>query len=185
MPPAALEAFTRASRIDPKDPRARYFLNVQKDLTGDHQGAIAGWLALLRETPAGAPWETDLIRTIEQVGKLRAIAVRPQIDAALAARTAAAGPAAAPVRGPIQADIAAAGSIPPSEQRAMAESMVARLEQRLKTDSADPGGWVMLMRSRMTLGQPDLARAARDQAIRANPQDAARLRQEAEALGIR
>lgn len=186
MPPAALAAFTRANQINPRDPRARYFLNVQKDLTGDHAGAIAGWLALLAETPQGAPWESDLVRTIEQVGKLNGIEVQPRIELALAARPGvAANAGTAPVRGPSQAEIAAAGSIPPSEQRAMAETMVARLEQRLRADPADPGSWVMLMRSRMTLGEPDKARAALDQAVRANPEDAAQLRREAEALGVR
>ena len=70
MPPAALEAFRKAAALDPKDPRARYFLAVEKDLAGDHEGALTAWLALLAETPPGAPWEADLERTIEQVGNV-------------------------------------------------------------------------------------------------------------------
>ena len=62
MPPAALEAFRKAIALDRKDPRARYFLAVEKDLAGDHESAIADWLALLADTPPGAPWETDLKR---------------------------------------------------------------------------------------------------------------------------
>lgn len=185
MPPAALAAFNRASQLNPRDPRARYFLNVQKDLSGDHTGAIAGWLALLAETPAGAPWEADLVRTIEQVGKLNGIEVGQRIELALAARPDAAAAAANSPRGPSQAEIAAAGAIPPSEQREMAEAMVARLEARLLAEPRDPAGWVMLMRSRMTLGQPERARAALDAAVRANPADAAQLRSQAEALGVR
>lgn len=184
MPPAAMAAFTRARQINPRDPRARYFLNVQKDLTGDHEGAISGWLALLAETPSGAPWEADLVRTIEQVGKLNGIEVGQRIELALAARPGVSATANAP-RGPSQTEIAAAGSIPPSEQREMAESMVARLEERLRADPKDPAGWVMLMRSRMTLGQPDRARAALEQAVRAIPADATQLRREAAALGVR
>ena len=34
MPPAALDAFRKAATLDPKDPRARYFLAVEKDLGG-------------------------------------------------------------------------------------------------------------------------------------------------------
>lgn len=41
------------------------------------------------------------------------------------------------------------------------------------------------MRSRMTLGQPDRARKALDDALAANPDDAPRLRAQSEALGIR
>src|SRR3546814_10351686 len=68
MPPAALEAFEKAIALDPREPRARYFLAVKKDLAGDHKGAIDDWFALLADTPQGAPWEPDLRRTIEQVG---------------------------------------------------------------------------------------------------------------------
>src|SRR3546814_19527797 len=78
--------------------------------------------------------------------------------------------------GPTQQQLAAAGSIPPGEQRKMAEGMVARLEQRLRDDPSNLDGWVMLMRSRMTLGEPEQAKAAPDAAVRANPGAAARLR---------
>lgn len=185
MPPEAAEAFSRALALDANDPRSLYFANVKKDLDGDHDGAIAGWLALLAQTPAGAPWERDLVRTIEQVGKLNEIEVQPRIDMAMAARPGAIEATGAAPRGPTQAELAAAGSIPPSEQRAMAEGMVERLEQRLDANPKDVAGWVMLMRSRMTLEQPDLAREALAAALRTNPQDENRLRREAQALGVR
>lgn len=182
MPPGALEAFNRASQIDPSDPRARYFLNVQKDLDGDHEGAITGWLALLAETPQGAPWEADLVRTIEQVGAINRIDVASRLDVVLAARSPA--PTGGGLGGPTASQIAAAGSIPPSEQRAMAVEMVSRLEQRLAAEPDNLEGWVMLMRSRMTLEQPQHARAALEAAVRAIPREESRLRSEARALGI-
>src|SRR3546814_14962798 len=61
---------------DLKEPRARYFLAVKKDLAGDHRGAIDDWFALLADTPQGAPWEPDLRRTIEQVGAIHQIEVK-------------------------------------------------------------------------------------------------------------
>src|SRR4051812_46147156 len=64
--PEAAAAFRKALALDPSDPRARYFLAVQKDLGGDHKGAVEDWLALLEDTPPGAPWEADLRRTVEQ-----------------------------------------------------------------------------------------------------------------------
>jgi cytochrome c-type biogenesis protein CcmH len=67
----------------------------------------------------------------------------------------------------------------------MAEGMVARLEGRLRTDPANIEGWIMLIRSRVQLEQPDLARAALAAAVKANPGQAERLRNEAEALGVR
>lgn len=190
MPGPAAEAFARAVALDPKDPRARYFLAVKRDLTGDHQGAIADWLALLADTPADAPWRADLVRTIEQVGKIHKVDVAPQLAAAQAKAPAPQMPAAMPVAaqgipGPTAQDLAAAGSIPPSEQRQMAEGMVSRLEAKLKDQPKNPEGWVMLMRSRITLGQPDKAAQALKDAIAANPDKAPMLREQATVLGVK
>ena len=194
LPAEALAAFEKALALDAKDPRARYFLGVKQDLDKDHQGAITAWLALLADTPPGAPWEGDLVRTIEQVGKINGIEVASRIAAASANRTppllapgsgAVAGAAASPdLRGPSAAQVAAAGSMTPSEQRGMAEGMVAQLEARLQQNPGNLDGWVMLMRSRMTLGEPAKARAALQAAVKANPQQADELRRQAAALGV-
>ena len=86
-------------------------------------------------------------------------------------------------RGPTQAEIAAAGSIPPSEQREMAIGMVESLEQRLANEPNNVQvGYVD--RSRMTLGQANLASDALQSAITANPSSAGRLRDEATRLGV-
>lgn len=184
MPPAALEAFRKAAALDPKDPRARYFLAVEKDLAGDHEGALTAWLALLAETPPGAPWEADLERTIEQVGRINAIAVEGRIVAAQAGRPAAPAPAMAGIPGPSREQIAAASALRPAEQQQMAEEMVARLAARLERQPQDVEGWVMLMRSYRTLGRDADARAALGKALAANPGEAQRLRAAAETLGL-
>jgi cytochrome c-type biogenesis protein CcmH len=202
LPANALEAFERALALDPDDPRARYFLAVSKDLSGDHQGAIGDWLALLEDTPPGAPWESDLTRTIEQVGKTRSIDTDAGLAKAQEARAAkfafaddrapASGmegvpplTAGAAIPGPTDEQIAAARTMAPSDQRQMAESMVARLEGRLASEPNDIDGWVMLMRSRMALEQSDLAVKALSDAKAANPSEASRLDAEAEVLGVR
>jgi cytochrome c-type biogenesis protein CcmH len=180
LPPAAREAFTRAHALDPKEPRARYFLAVEKDLAGDHRGALDDWLALLQDTPSGAPWEADLARTIEQVGKINRIDVSQRLAAA-STRRQAAQPA---ISGPDAAQVAAAASIPPSQQQAMAEGMVERLAARLAADPGNPEGWIMLMRSYKTLGREADARAALGRGKAANPRSAAQLAAAAEALGV-
>jgi cytochrome c-type biogenesis protein CcmH len=178
MPAPALDAFRRAVQLAPKDPRARYFLAVNKDLGGDHKGAIADWLALLGETAPGMPWEKDLRRTIEQVGKINRIDV--------AARLAAIRqPRAEPgVPGPSGEDLAAATAIPPSQQRTMAEAMVGKLEARLATDPHNAEGWIMLMRSRINLDQRDRAQAALARALQVDAADAAQIRAGAGQLGL-
>jgi cytochrome c-type biogenesis protein CcmH len=184
MPAAAAANFERAITLDGRDPRARYFLAVKKDLAGDHAGAIEDWLALLADTPADAPWEKDLRRTIEQVGKINKIDVAPRLAAVVqpAPQSAVATRA---IPGPTAQDLQAAAKLPPSEQRGMAEGMVGRLEARLQAEPGNVDGWVMLMRSRMTLGQPDKAAQALQQALAANPGKSDMLRQQAAMLGIR
>ena len=184
MPAEAVANFTKAASLDTKDPRARYFLAVKKDLDGNHKGAVDDWLALLADTPAGAPWESDLRRTIEQVAKINDINVSTRL-AAVKQPAPAMPVAARGIPGPSTQDLQAAAAIPPSEQRDMAEGMVSRLEGRLKTDPSNPDGWVMLMRSRITLGQPDKASQALKDAIAANPAQAETLRQQAAILGVK
>jgi cytochrome c-type biogenesis protein CcmH len=118
--PEAKGAFERAIGIDPKDPRARYFLGVQKDMSGQHEAAVEDWVALLKDTPPGAPWETDLRRTITQVAQ------KSKID--LKGRMPAAQPAAAPtsvataaIPGPTPEQMAAASAIPPGQQDEMVQ----------------------------------------------------------------
>jgi cytochrome c-type biogenesis protein CcmH len=80
--------------------------------------------------------------------------------------------------------MAQGGSLPPGEQRAMAEGMVAQLEARLENEPGNLDGWVMLMRSRMTLGEPQKASEALVKAIAANPEEEDELRRQAEMLGV-
>jgi cytochrome c-type biogenesis protein CcmH len=184
MPPEALDAFHKAVALDPKDPRSRYFLAVEKDLKGDHKGAIADWLALLKDTPAGAPWDNDLQRTIEQVGKINKIDVARQIAAATAGRQAAPPAAGMAIPGPTQDQLAAASSIPPSQQQALAEGMVASLAAKMKANPTNVDGWIMLMRSYRQLGREADAKAALASALAANPSHADELRSAAATLGL-
>ena len=183
MPDDALADFTHALTLDAKDPRARYFVTVKQDLGGDHRGAIAAWLALLADTPAGAPWEPDLRRTIAQVGKINQIPVAPRL-AAVAQPPATQAIVAQAIPGPSANDLQAAAKIPPGEQRIMAEGMVAKLEDRLRHEPGNVDRWLMLMRSRMTLGETDKASTPLHDALAANPGSAKQLREQAEVLGV-
>lgn len=183
MPKDAADAFRKAIALDPKDPRARYFLGVEKDLAGQHQAALDDWFALLKDTPSGAPWEADLRRTIEQV------AAREKLD--IAARLAAVQPAppipstaTAAIPGPTRDQMQAASQLPKGQQDAMVEGMVSGLEAKLRANPENPQGWIMLMRSRMMLGETAKAGAAWRSGVSANPNAKAQLDEAARQLGV-
>tara|TARA_R110000782_G_scaffold182437_6_gene272768 strand:- start:111506 stop:112429 length:924 start_codon:yes stop_codon:yes gene_type:complete len=189
MPDEAGKAFDKALALDPKDPRARYFVAVRKDLAGDHKGALDDWFALLKDTPAGAPWEQDLRRTIEQVGKINNVSVADRL-AAIAPAAAdphdalVGGVATAAIPGPSREQMQAAASLPKGQQDAMISGMVESLEGKLRANPANVEGWVMLMRSRMTLGESSKASAALRSAIAANPSKESYLRQQASLIAV-
>ncbi|WP_411339854.1 hypothetical protein V6U71_18720 [Sphingopyxis sp. J-6] len=186
MPPQALTAFEKAITLDAKDPRARYFMAVKKDIGGDHKGAIDDWFALLADTPQGAPWEADLRRTIEQVGAIHKIDVAMRLTNTQARPlTANEMPVAArAIPGPSRADMEAASQLPKGQQDQMIEGMVSGLEAKLKANPADVDRWIMLMRSRMTLGETAKAAQALKDGIAANPAAAGRLKAQAQLLGV-
>ena len=191
MPSDAATAFDKALALDPKDPRARYFHAVRSDLAGNHETALSEWLSLLADTPPDAAWHDDLVRTIVQVGKINKIDVHDRITAAEKQAPAAKLPAtslpsvAQGIPGPTPQDLARASSMRPEDQSAMAEGMVERLEKRLKDDPRNVDGWIMLIRSRVTLQQPQKAANALADAVVANPGQADYLKQQAGILGVR
>jgi cytochrome c-type biogenesis protein CcmH len=178
--PEAAAALRKALALDASDPRARYFLAVQKDLSGDPKGAIGDWAALLADTPAGAPWRTDVERTIRETAE------RNHLPLPAAAPTAAATATAA-IPGPTADQLAAASSIPPGEQDKMVSGMVERLAKRLEASPRDADGWIRLMRSRKVLGDaPGAAKALRSglAAFEGDAATQARLRSAAAQLDV-
>ncbi|HEY9553511.1 TPR domain-containing protein [Allosphingosinicella sp.] len=180
--PEAEAAFQRALKLDPADARARYFLAVQKDLRGQHEAAIGDWIALLKDTPPGAPWEADLRRTIQQVAQKQNIDVAGRLPWVSQGSVATAA-----IPGPTAEQIAAASSIPPSQQDTMVQGMVDGLARRLEANPKDATGWIRLMRARMVLGETDAASQALRSGLAAFEGDAtttAQINRAAEELGV-
>ena len=157
----AQSAFARALSLDPKEPRALYWLAVKKDMAGDHKGAIADWIAILRDTPAGAPWEQGVRETIARSAEKNKIDISMQI-ANLRPPPPSAGEAIAnaAIPGPTAQDMRAAAGLPKGQQDMMIQGMVDGLENKLKANPDNLQGWIMLMRSRMQLGETAKAAAA-------------------------
>ncbi len=61
--------------------------------------------------------------------------------------------------------MAAVKALPAEDQQAMIKGMVERLAEKLAQSPHDSEGWLRLIRSRMVLNQPDLAREALKKAL--------------------
>jgi len=164
MTKEALAQFRAANALDRADARARYFLGVAKAESGDRRGAVDDWLALLRESPADAPWAGELRRVILETAK----ADGRNVSAALGSTAPV---TAAP--NPTPAQMQAVQALPQQGQQAMIRGMVDNLAAKLKANPRDPAGWVRLMRARLVLGDRAGAAAAKLDALAGVAGDAA------------
>ncbi len=190
VPSEAKQAFDKAIALDAKDPRARYFLAVQKDMAGDHSGAIDAWFALLADTPAGAPWEEDVRKVIAQVAEKEKIDVSARLKALRPAAAAPGGAAmaTAPIPGANSAQMREAAALPKGQQDAMISGMVDGLDKKLAANPDNPQGWIMLLRSRMQLGETTKASTALKTArstFANDPQKLGMVNAAANELGVR
>lgn len=145
----AKSEFERAVALDAGDARAHYFLGLAAEQDGRTADAASIWRKLLADAPANAAWRPMVAEALRRVGE-------------------------AP--GPSQEQVAAASGMSDADRTAMIRGMVDGLAARLKDDGADVQGWLRLARAYMVLGEPDKARAARDDARKALQQDEDRLR---------
>lgn len=177
--PAAAEAFRAALRINPQDPRARYFLAVLKDQSGDPDGAMTDWIDIVNSAPPGAPWVGEVRRFVEDLARERGIDISARLRPAAATGSTMPGPNAE--------QVAAAQSMAPEDRDAMIRGMVDGLEEKLRANPRDAEGWVRLMRARMVLGDRTAAATALRNARAAFTNDPAALAQINEAargLGV-
>ena len=188
--PTAAAALTAANALDRSDPRARYFLAVQKDQHGDRAGALADWLALLREAPPGAPWAPELRRFVEKTAADEKVDLTGKLPPEPQVADAAGPPATAPgagAPGPDGAQIAAAQGMAAGDRQAMIRGMVDRLAGKLEANPRDADGWTRLIRARTVLGDAAGAKAALAQAKAAfadTPAVQAQLTQAAASMGV-
>jgi cytochrome c-type biogenesis protein CcmH len=89
--------------------------------------------------------------------------------------------------GPGRAELEAAERLSPEERAAMIEGMVARLEDRLKTEGGTAEEWLRLIRSFVQLDRPEDAKRAYGLAAAALADDpsAGFVREQAILMGVR
>jgi cytochrome c-type biogenesis protein CcmH len=185
-PPEAERLFRRTLELQPGNPQALYYLATLKDMGGDHRGALDDLIALLRTAPAGAPWAPQVREAVTAIASQNNIDIAGRLPAAPPAPPARSAATAA-IPGPTPEQMAAASSMRPAEQAQASRGMVDRLAARLRANPRDEGRWIMMMRSRMVLNEPQAARDALHSALAAFSNDAAaqgRLRQAARELAV-
>lgn len=133
--------------INPADARARFYLALYKDQQGDHKGAIADWIALLKSASTDAAWAPEVRQVVEQVAKEQHI----DISAQLPPRPDAT--ANIPAQGPDAEQVAAAQQMSAGDRNAMIHGMVEKLAADLKQNPHNADGWLRLMRVRMVLDE--------------------------------
>lgn len=157
----AASAFTELLKLDPKNPKARFYEGYGLKQQGKIAEALAVWQSLRNDTKSGDPW----------------LALLEQEMAALTSK--------APVLTDEQ--MQAGAEMSEADRQAMIQSMVEGLEERLKIKPNDLEGWQRLMRARAVLGDTVKAKSAYETArsqFKDKPEAVAALSASARELGI-
>jgi cytochrome c-type biogenesis protein CcmH len=175
--PDAVKSFDEAIKLDAKDPRARFFLGLAKEQTGDKAAALKDWLVVVAESSPADDWLPDLKERVQRLAQELGQDVSGAVGKPTAAQVPAVGgilgklnadatqSTAQPPRGPTPDDVKAAEALPASDRNAMIQGMVGGLQKRLDASPRDVEGWIKLIRSRTVLGETAKAKAAVDRAL--------------------
>ena len=175
--PDAKAQFDEAIKIDPKEPRARFFEAEFKAQNRQEGQALDDWIELSNSQSPDLPWQTDLHDRINKLAAKLGVDVSKRLKPAAAATSS----------GPDAAAIKAADALPATQRDAMVNSMVEGLASRLQANPDDVDGWIKLIRSRMVLKQDarakdDLAMARK--AFAGTPDKLAKLNTAVRDLGL-
>ncbi len=171
-------AFEAALKLDPKEPRARFFQGVARQQEGDKAEALEIWIALLNDATPEDSWATELRLHTNALAAEMGVDISARLPGTAPA-AAAAAPAAHPApmapvaahpapeaKGPTAADVSNAEAMTPEARKSMVDGMVVRLVARLEKSPRDTQGWIMLIRSRKVMGDADGAKEALDKAVK-------------------
>lgn len=155
--------FNRALALDPRNPRARYYLALAKAQADDVRGAIQDWVDLTAISPPNAPWLTTVRPQI--IAASKELGVDPDSFKPSAAALAMGPPPDTPaIPGPSREDVEAASRMSAQDRTAMIRGMVQRLADRLAENPDDAEGWRRLAGAYRVLGEEAKAKDAETRA---------------------
>ncbi len=131
----AHKAFLEALKIDPRNPRGRYFHALAVKQEGKTEEARKLFEAFLADSPANAAWRPMVEREIRDLS-------------------------GAKVPAPSNEQVAQVQAMSAGDQAAMIKNMMDGLEKKLGTDSRDLNGWLRLIRARVVSDDMEKARAS-------------------------
>lgn len=162
--PTAQRAFHAALRIDPREPRARYYIGLAELQVGQAKAALTRWVGLEAESSANAPWLPVLRRRIAAVAKEHSIdlvALRAALPPVKNGKLLTVGPS--------RKQVDAARKMSPEARAKLIRGMVDRLAARLAKKPGDGPGWRRLGRAYQVLGEKAKAAEAYGKAATLQP----------------
>ena len=182
--PKAIDIFNAALQIDSSNAKTRYFLALAKEQAGQKKEALDEWLSLLGASIEEEPWTAELrLNTTRLASELG-------VEMVQVGKTGPSGDTAdtgARRKQPMSEDIQHIEALPPDQRQSLIRGMVDGLASRLKASPRDEEGWMMLIRSRVVLGEELIARDALRKALAVFADDKAtrsRIRAAARGLGL-
>ena len=130
--PKAQDLVNEVLAKDSMDLRGRFYDALGHEQSGDQQGALDRWSALLATAPADVGWRDDVKQRIADLGKALGKDVSGAVKAALA---------------PVAVATAPAGTKDP-----MVAGMIAGLAAKLDANPKNRDGWAMMIRSLIVIG---------------------------------
>lgn len=145
-------AFEAALKLEPQNFRTRFYVALAKEQAGQYPDAKADFEAILKDSPAEAPW-LSLVRQHVTLNS---------------------GPPVANAPGnPTEEQVAEAQDMSSGDRTQMIEGMVASLDAKLTEDPDNIEGWLRLVRSYSVLKQPEKAGEALKRGLAVFPADSA------------
>lgn len=150
----ARSAFAEALRLDPRDPRAQFYLALALEQAGKKAEALIAFQAIAKASPADAPWLPLVQEHIASNGgaPLAGLPTAPKAPG-----------------NPSESDVEAAAGMSAGDRNTMIRGMVDSLDAKLKEDPNNFEGWMRLVRSYAMLSEKDKALAALKTALQAFP----------------